>query len=75
MHGIKFDNLVRDRTDTHHIIELDACYGDLTIGSGKIKVKFDYGTNPLQSAITIAENVAMKRLIKRLNQNASNSKE
>lgn len=63
---VKYDNIDWHHTDTHWHVSLTAIYGPYEASSGTIKVKINYGSNPLQSGITIAQNVARKRLRKQM---------
>ena len=58
--------------ESHFVVSLTIEYGNHIIESGKIKVKQNYGKNALQSSISIAEGVAIRRLKKKLEENKSN---
>ena len=68
--GVAMSNLEWLQTEDRFLVALDATYGDLTV-SAESDVKKSYGPNPLQSAITIAQNIAIKRLRKRLKEKKS----
>ena len=63
---IKYDDLDWKSTETHWHVSLKARCGPYEAESGTIKVKLDYGSNSLMSSITIAQNVARKRLRKQI---------
>ena len=68
--GVAMSNLEWITTEDRVLVQLDATYQDLTV-SAEADVNRSYGTNPLQSAITIAQDIAIKRLRKRLKEQGS----
>ena len=61
---VRYENAEWENDDKYWYVSLDAVCGKYRASSGTIKVKLDYGSNSIQSSLTIAQNVARKRLRK-----------
>ena len=65
-YAIQYDNLKYEFVDDKIHVSVDGIMRGVSKNSGIVKVNQDYGTNPLQSAVVIAQNQAERKLRKAL---------
>ena len=63
-YSIQYDNLKYEYVEDKIHVSVDGIMKGMTKNSGTVKVNQNYGTNPLQSAIVIAQNQAEGKLHK-----------